>query len=148
MHASRRSVILGALFVPVVAGCAPSEPAPSAPTVRDEVEPIRKRVKNIGDSFSARWIGRSNADDRNPGPSAVWLDAVIALGDEVVTTRLRDAAGTAPGRSRPELPAVLGDPGVGLTDAGLDAFVAVEPGTVRAFLYPERRLLAVMYFRG
>lgn len=148
MRRTFRSAVAGSMLVALFAGCSSTESAPSVPTVRQDAAPIQKRVTNIGDRFSVRWVGGITGDERVPGPSATWLDAVITLNDAGVTGRLRDAAGVNPVASRPEISAELGDPGTGLTSAGLDAFVAVEPGTVRAHLDSDRGVLVVKYFRG
>lgn len=145
--ARSRRLLAGALAAIALAGCAPTSPAPE-PIVRTDIAPIQKRVKNIGDRFTARWVGGIFGNERVPGPNATWLDAVVVVDDPGVVRGLSAAAGDATADGRPELSEALGDPGVGITSAGLDAFVAVEPGTVRAFLYPQRGVLVVKYFRG
>ncbi len=145
--ARSRRLLAAALAATALAGCAPSSPAPE-PTVRTDIAPIQKRVKNIGDRFTARWVGGIRGDERVPGPNATWLDAVVVVDDPGVVRGLRAAAGDTPAGGRPDVSEALGDPGAGVTSTGLDAYVAVEPGTVRAFLYPERGVLVVKYFRG
>lgn len=137
----------GAVVAAALVGCSPTSPAPVS-TVRTEVAPIQKRVTNIGDRFTVRWVGGIRGNERIPGPNAAWLDAVISVDDEATVRRLRAALGATPAEKRPDVSAALVDPGPGKTSAELDAFVAVEPGTVRAFLYPERGVLVVKYFRG
>ena len=131
MRRTSLAVVTGSLLAAVLAGCTSTEPTRPEPIVRQDTAPIQKRVKNIGDRFSVRWVGGITGNERVPGPSASWLDAVITLNDTGVLDRLRDAAGVHAVASRPEIPVELGDPGAGVTSAGLNAFVAVEPDTVR-----------------
>lgn len=131
-----------------LAGCGPAGTAPPVPAVREDTAPIQKRVTNIGDRFTVRWVGGTLGDERVPGPNASWIDAVVTVGDAAAVSALRAALGPSGVEARPAVAAALGDPGAGMTSAGLDAFVAVEPGTVRAFLQPERGVLVVKYFRG
>ncbi len=145
--ARSRRLIAGAVAAVTVVGCAPSSPAPDS-MIRTDTAPIQKRVTNIGDRFTVRWVGGIRGNERVPGPNAAWLDAVISVDDRGTLRGLRVMAGDAPAQERPAISASLEDLGTGLTSAELDAFVAVEPGTVRAFLYPDRGAIVVKYFRG
>lgn len=55
--------------------------------MRTDLEPLTKRFTTIGDPVSARWQSGTLGDDRTaPGPSTVWIDAVITIEPEVVET--------------------------------------------------------------
>ncbi|MDP0399838.1 hypothetical protein [Tsukamurella strandjordii] len=144
-------VVATAMMAGSVLSCGSPSPAPQAePTVvRKDKEPISKRIKNIGENYVVRWVSGSFTNERIPGPNSYWLDASITLRDDEVASGLRAAAGSPVGHETPDVPAEInrsGDPGI--TSAGLNAFVAVEPGTVRAYLYPERGVLVVKYLGG
>jgi hypothetical protein len=81
-------------------------PVPSAPyatkqsiskgeigPLRTDVEPIAKRYPGLGTIVSAQWFGGALGDARVPGPSTVWIDAVIEV-EPATMARLRSAAAT------------------------------------------------------
>ncbi|MEI2827150.1 MAG: hypothetical protein V9F04_12645 [Dermatophilaceae bacterium] len=70
--------------------------------LRTEVEPLAKRYPGLGKIVSAQWFGGTLGDARAPGPSTVWIDAVIEL-EPATMARLRAAAGT----TRTETPDVV-----------------------------------------
>ena len=52
--------------------------------VRTDVAPLTSRWPLLGDPVEAWWRGGTLGDSRAPGPSTVWIDAVVTLEPEVV----------------------------------------------------------------
>lgn len=46
--------------------------------MRTDVDPIASRVPQLGDDFTVQWFGGTTGDDRAPGPSTYWVDALVA----------------------------------------------------------------------
>jgi len=94
-----RRTIIPALVVAstiLLAGCA-AEPAPPSRAVsaqagtgktgtgelRTDLAPLTERFADLADAESAEWssgtLGSAGDDDRVPGPSTYWIDAVVVL---------------------------------------------------------------------
>lgn len=61
-----------------VAG-SPAEAAAES-TVRTDRDPIARRFPGLGAFREVRWVGGTLGDDRVPGPSTYFIDAVVTLG--------------------------------------------------------------------
>ncbi|MBS4103335.1 hypothetical protein, partial [Tsukamurella paurometabola] len=61
-------VVAAMVIAAALAGCGPAGTAPPVPAVREDTAPIQKRVTNIGDRFTVRWVGGTLGDERVPGP--------------------------------------------------------------------------------
>ena len=90
----------------MVAGCGsaggqPAEKSVDGRGMRTDLDPLTKRFPRIGDPVSAQWQSGTLGDDRVPGPSTYWIDAVVEL-DPEVADRLRLDAGPPMG-ARPAL---------------------------------------------
>ncbi|ADG80586.1 Lipoprotein OS=Tsukamurella paurometabola (strain ATCC 8368 / DSM / CCUG 35730 / CIP 100753/ JCM 10117 / KCTC 9821 / NBRC 16120 / NCIMB 702349 / NCTC 13040)OX=521096 GN=Tpau_4015 PE=4 SV=1 [Tsukamurella paurometabola] len=143
-------VVATAMMAGSLVSCGSSgAPQQDAVAVRQDREPIQKRVTNIGEAYRVKWLGDVSGPTTSRSTGSGWIDANIVLRDDEVAARLRDAAGEPVTHEVPDVPAEInrsGDPGI--TSAGLDSYVAVEPGTVRAYLYPERGVLVIKYRGG
>jgi len=77
-----------------LAGCGRGDEVvttPPPPTqVRHDLGPLTSRFPELGAPVSASWVtwNSSGPDDRVPGPSTYWLDAVVRL-DPVTWLRLK-----------------------------------------------------------
>jgi len=77
----------------LLAGCTAEAPTPSREVVaqagtnkmgsgelRTDLAPLATRFEDLADAESARWSsGSLGGDDRVPGPSTSWIDAVVVL---------------------------------------------------------------------
>jgi hypothetical protein len=78
----------------LLAGCGRGDEVvttPPPPTqVRHDLGPLTSRFTELGAPESASWVtwNSSSRDDRVPGPSTYWLDAVVRL-DPVTWLRLK-----------------------------------------------------------
>ncbi|WP_156466195.1 hypothetical protein [Janibacter sp. Soil728] len=96
--------VLIALFL--LAGCGSGGNQPAQKSVdergmRTDLDPLTRRFPAIGDPASAHWQSGTYGDDRVPGPSTRWIDAVVEL-DPEVANRLRLDTGPPTG-TRPDL---------------------------------------------
>jgi hypothetical protein len=94
-----RRPIIPALLVAstiLLAGCAAETPPPSRSVsaqagtgktgtgeLRTDLAPLTERFAELADAESAQWssgtLGSAGDDDRVPGPSTYWIDAVVVL---------------------------------------------------------------------
>ncbi|WP_152361346.1 hypothetical protein [Microlunatus speluncae] len=104
--------------------------------LRTDPEPLRKRFPELGPSFEAQWMSGQYGDERAPGPSTYWIDAVIALPSDRASRLLTAYAPV----ETTEAPAVVDGlrsrlpAGPLLTSAALDAAFAPDEGSARAYL--------------
>lgn len=52
-------------------------------TVRHDLEPLTSRIPALAAAESATWCSGTLGDDRVPGPTTYWIDAVVVLPAEV-----------------------------------------------------------------
>lgn len=69
--------------------------------MRTELEPLTKRFPALGQPVSAQWESGTLGDDRGPGPTSYWIDAVVELDPQVANTMRLDAQ--PPSGQRPDL---------------------------------------------
>lgn len=96
----RRRTFLVAGAAVLLAGCTDTRPdrtQPSGPakqgdgTLRTDAGPLLKRFPVLGQPAQVRWMSGTLGDDRVPGPSTYWIDAVVTLAP-ADAQRLRGAA--------------------------------------------------------
>jgi hypothetical protein len=126
--ASRAAVLAVALSC-VLAGCT-SSPSPDRTTasttsasdsatrsgtgeIRHELGPLTDRFPQLATALSATWMSGTMGDERVPGPSTYWIDAIVVL-DEAGYAELR---ALAPGEAGSDAEAELPDLDAGLDDA-------------------------------
>jgi hypothetical protein len=127
-------------------GCSTPAPAPgrsSAPAaeksgsgeVRHDLEPLTSRFPQLANAQSATWLSGSLGDDRVPGPSLKWIDAVVTLpASDIAAMRSLYALAPADAAPRvvealePELPASL------LAADDLDAAFSTDGFQSRVYL--------------
>lgn len=73
----------------VLAGCGEdtsakvTEPPPAEKSgsgaIRTDLAPLTSRFPDLGSAGSAIWMSGTMGDDRVPGPSTYWIDAVVTL---------------------------------------------------------------------
>ncbi|MBF4511421.1 hypothetical protein ITJ66_02890 [Plantibacter sp. VKM Ac-2885] len=127
-----RATVVAAVVVVVaglLAGCA-SSPSPDRTTVasasasdsatrsgtgeiRHELGPLTDRFPQLATALSATWMSGTMGDERVPGPSTYWIDAIVVL-DEAGYAELR---ALAPGEAGSDAEAELPDLDAGLDDA-------------------------------
>ena len=77
--------IAGIALLLVLTGCA-GEPAPAEKAgsgeVRHDLEPLTERFEQLGEPEEATWLSGTMGDERAPGPSLYWIDAVVVLPTE------------------------------------------------------------------
>lgn len=97
---SVRSLLTALLTVVLLSGCTllggggadGPEKSVDERGMRTDLEPLTTRFTTIGEPVSAQWQSGTLGDDRTaPGPSTVWIDAVITLDPEVSRTLGRKA---------------------------------------------------------
>ncbi|MEV0357714.1 hypothetical protein AB0H71_16810 [Nocardia sp. NPDC050697] len=84
MTAVMRLVALAAVALAAVTGCAErTTPGQSLP-VRHEPEPLTQRFPGLGEPVTTEWVSWDNNSERGaaPGPSTVWIEAVVELRPE------------------------------------------------------------------
>jgi hypothetical protein len=129
--------------------------------IRHDLDPLKKRFKNLGDDYTATWAGGAygiNAGRGAPGMTAYWLDAVIHL-NPVITRDLEERIGDAASHETPTIKKELRGEipsGTALTSGALNKFVNIEDtesnpaesGGARVYLYPDQNVLVLNYFQG
>ena len=128
--APRATLVATAVVVAgLLAGCATS-PSPDRTTaasgaasdsatrsgtgeIRHELGPLTDRFPQLATALSATWMSGTMGDERVPGPSTYWIDAVVVL-DEAGYAELR---ALAPGEAGSSEEAELPDLDAGLDDA-------------------------------
>lgn len=139
----RLPVALALLLLVVGCAAAPTvlpDPREQA-QVRTDPSPVTRRFPDLGTPVAVSWIGGTLGDDRVPGPSRFFVDAVVSLADGDAA-RLLAAHGTGPG-GPPDVPgplrAAAGDatwtelPGVP-GPAGWSTQVWLDPATRLAYV--------------
>ncbi len=76
--------------------------------VRTDRDPTASRFPELGSFVEARWMGGRLGDDRVPGPSTYFIEAVVTLAPADVE-RLRTAHGFQP-TTPPQIPGALRGP--------------------------------------
>ena len=69
---------------------------------RTDLEPLTSRFAAIGTPVSAIWMSGTTGDDRIPGPSTYWIDAIVTL-DPATATALRADSGAVATDDVPEV---------------------------------------------
>ncbi|GAA3011936.1 hypothetical protein [Actinokineospora diospyrosa] len=78
------------LLFTTACGTAAPEKGPTMPTksgtgqVRTDLEPLTTRFPALAEAESARWMSGTLGDDRVPGPSTYWIDAIVTLPPSLV----------------------------------------------------------------
>lgn len=118
-----------AVVAGLLAGCA-SSPSPDRTTaasaaasdsatrsgtgeIRHELGPLTDRFPQLAAALSATWMSGTMGDERVPGPSTYWIDAIVVL-DEAGYAELR---ALTPGEAGSDEEAELPDLDAGLDDA-------------------------------
>ncbi|ADG97211.1 conserved hypothetical protein [Segniliparus rotundus DSM 44985] len=122
--------------------------------IRHDLEPLKKRLRNIGDDYTATWAGGYYGDPRVPGPGAYWLDAVIRLTPDI-TQNLAKQLGDSPRQETPKIKSELRGllpPGKAETSDELDSYIntanPLSHKQAHGFLYPKSNTLVVNYFEA
>jgi hypothetical protein len=96
-----------------VAGCQSDDTTGSDMTssietaeVRTDRQPIADRFPRLGSFVDTHWVGGRLGDDRVPGPSTYFIEAVVTLSPEDVA-RLRSEYAFTPAPAGPQPPAPL-----------------------------------------
>lgn len=82
-----RAAVLALALTGALSACAaPAETEPSATAersgsgeVRHDLEPLTDRFPLFAPATTATWMSGTLGDDRVPGPSSYWIDAVVTL---------------------------------------------------------------------
>ena len=115
-----------AVVAGLLAGCA-SSPSPDRTTaasasasdsatrsgtgeIRHELGPLTDRFPQLATALSATWMSGTMGDERVPGPSTYWIDAVVVLDEAGFAELLALAPGEAGSGAKAELPDL--DPGL------------------------------------
>lgn len=71
----------------VLAGCSDeavqSRDQPTPTELRTDIEPIVGRVPTLGSDFTAQWFSNTTYNQRAPGPSTYWINALVTPADGV-----------------------------------------------------------------
>jgi hypothetical protein len=136
------------LLLFVASGCA-SEPRPSVRSgsgeIRHELTPLTDRFPQLSEATAATWMSGTLGDDRMPGPSTYWIDAIVTL-DENGYAALRSQPGLESTAELPKLDSGL-DPslpaGPFLRSDALDAEFSKDGRSTTVFLDDESRSLVL-----
>lgn len=74
--------------------------------VRTDRDPLAKRFPRLGAFTGVHWLGGTLGDDRAPGPSTYFIEAVVAL-PPGVGARLQSTYGLVPAADGPRPPPAL-----------------------------------------
>lgn len=82
------TVIVAAASLLAACSTPAADPAPDASAthagsgeVRNDLEPLTDRFPPLQTATDATWMSGTLGDDRVPGPSTYWIDAVVTLDD-------------------------------------------------------------------
>ncbi|MBM7776472.1 hypothetical protein JOD54_006676 [Actinokineospora baliensis] len=95
------------LLLITACGTAAPEKGPAMPTksgtgaLRTDLEPLTKRFPALSSAEAAQWMSGTLGDDRVPGPSTYWIDAIVTVPESLVA---KVSQGT---REEAEAPAVV-----------------------------------------
>lgn len=82
-----RAVAVAAVAGTVLTGCSdnPSnnEREPDPTEMRTDIEPLVGRVPSLGSDFTAQWFSNTTFDQRAPGPSTYWINALVTPAEGV-----------------------------------------------------------------
>lgn len=133
-------------------GASPSHSEPSAhvrpsEAVRTDPAPIKRRFVALGNPLRLSWQAGVLGDQRVPGPSSYWIDAVVTLQPEVAR-KLRNtgalAEATAPPTVAVDLRGALPE-GPWLTGADLDRVVSGKSNySCRAYLAKDTDVIVLI----
>lgn len=144
-----------------LSGCTSSDPSPrpdasagpEAPANKNgdgelhhDLEPLTTRIPALADAISATWTSGTLGDDRAPGPSTYWIDAVVVLPPDVAD-RLRTELDLVTAGGVPQVAEVLvGElPASGLlTGPGLDAAFSADGWYSTAYLADDVLVLQIL----
>jgi hypothetical protein len=120
-----RGAVLAVALSCLLSGCAPSPSpdrttAPSASAsdaatrsgtgeIRHDLGPLTERFPQLEGATDATWMSGTLGDERVPGPSTYWIDAVVTL-DEASYAAVRAQAGSTELDEDAQLPEL--DPGL------------------------------------
>lgn len=88
-----RRFAAAALLMAATASCGtdlPEEGRPTTPSksgtgeFRTDLDPLTKRFPLLAGAEEARWMSGTLGDDRVPGPSTYWIDAIVTLPEPAV----------------------------------------------------------------
>lgn len=126
--------------------------------IRHDLDPLKRRFKNLGDDYTATWAGGLygiNADRGLPSPDhRYWIDAVIRL-NPTTTRKLEGELGDSVSHETPMIKKELrGElpPGPASTSRALNEYINSESdpqehGSGIGYLYPEQSVLVVAYMQ-
>lgn len=150
------SALVSVALMAMVAACAPTAPTETSPgrteatasrqgsELRTDLDPLTKRFTAIGAPVSASWYSGTMGDDRAPGPTTYWIDAVIVLTPET-TAELEDLQGST-STSQPAVVAELQDAipqGAVTSSPELNAALSEDGWYVTAWLIPSANTLVI-----
>jgi len=76
--------------------------------LRTDLQPLTDRFEALGSPVSAEWMSGTFGDERLPGPSTYWIDAIVVL-EQGVAAGLRDRYGPSATDERPAVVDELAD---------------------------------------
>lgn len=87
MTRAARHLVAAALLLLTAAACGTTQPekGPTMPSksgtgeLRTDLEPLTKRFPLLTEAEKAEWMSGTFGDDRVPGPSTYWIDAIVTL---------------------------------------------------------------------
>lgn len=133
----------------VLAGCGGGvgeSPQPPPLEVRRDVAPLVADFPELGAARSAAWVRSDDADERVPGPTTTWIDAVVHLDPDQTTALVARYLPIPQGKS-PEVPAELRPelpPGPYLTSAKLDLAFTTPAAASAAYLDPMADVVVLL----
>lgn len=117
--------------------------------LRTDMQPLVKRLPRLSGAPSAQWMSGHLGDDRVPGPTTHWIDAVVALDDatlqEVSALPGLEVAGAPPVVQGLEASMPEGD--LQRSDA-LDKFFTAAPWYVEAWLAQDSNQVVLLVQGG
>jgi hypothetical protein len=94
-----RQLVAAAILLLTTTACSATLPEKGRPTMpsksgtgelRTDLEPLTKRFALLTKAEKAEWMSGTLGDDRVPGPSTYWIDAIVTLPQSTVTEINKD----------------------------------------------------------
>ena len=157
------ALIAGAVALGTLSSCVPGTPSPSSSrteqgtgaakhgdgTVKTNLDSITNRVPGLAGATAVSWTGGTTGDDRAPGPTTYWIDAVLDVPAETLS-ELRTTFETKPVDAPDLAPALEGVLPEGPFESSFELDKSLSSGDwqVQAYLAPDSNQLVVLILGG
>ncbi|PWW65649.1 hypothetical protein [Actinokineospora spheciospongiae] len=152
MTPTARRLTATALALLTATACGSTQPEEASTTppksgtgeLRTDLDPLTKRFPLLAQAETAEWMSGTLGDDRVPGPSTYWIDAIVTLPRATVT---EISEGAREGTAAPEVVEGLRDhlpEGPFLTGESLDGAFSGQGWSVTAYLAKDTNTVVLV----